>query len=236
MAQDEKSLSKTSSSAEIQAFLTKVASLPASKQSQSKKRLIFALDATASREPAWKQARRIQGEMFDAASSVGTLEIQLCYFRGQNEFQASPWSANDGALRERMASVECIEGLTQIAKVLSHARDETRHTPVQALVFVGDSVEESTDRLYQLAGELGILRVPIFAFQERDEEEVTRVFKQLGKLSGGAHATFDSRSAEQLKALLRAVAIYAAGGREALLRFAESQGSDVLRLARQLGP
>ena len=37
---------------------------------------------------------------------------------------------------------------------------------VDALVFVGDAMEENVDRLCQLAGELGLNGVPIFLFHE----------------------------------------------------------------------
>ena len=54
-------------------------------------RLIFALDATASREPTWDRACRIQGEMFEATAALGGLEIQLVFYRGFSECKASRW-------------------------------------------------------------------------------------------------------------------------------------------------
>jgi hypothetical protein len=43
------------------------------------RRLIFALDATASREPTWDSACRIQGEIFEATAAIGGLDLQLAY-------------------------------------------------------------------------------------------------------------------------------------------------------------
>src|SRR5690349_19645851 len=54
-------------------------------------RLIFALDATASRQPTWDSAVRIQSEMFEATAGLGGLSLQLVYFRGLTECKASKW-------------------------------------------------------------------------------------------------------------------------------------------------
>jgi hypothetical protein len=54
-------------------------------------RLIFALDATASRQPTWDQAARLQAQMFAEAAKIGGLEVQLIYYRGLNECRASHW-------------------------------------------------------------------------------------------------------------------------------------------------
>jgi hypothetical protein len=60
------------------------------------------------------------------------------------------------------------------------------------------------------------LGVKLFVFGEGADEHATPVFKELARLSGGAYAPFDSGSAAQLRELLRAVAVYAAGGLAAL--------------------
>jgi len=50
--------------------------------------LIFALDATASREPTWEKATTLQSQMFAEAASVGALDLQLVYYRGHDECRA----------------------------------------------------------------------------------------------------------------------------------------------------
>ena len=65
-----------------------------------------------------------------------------------------------------MAQIDCRGGHTQIGKVLAHARRENEAKKVQALVFVGDAMEEPIDDLCAAAGELGLLGVPAFVFQE----------------------------------------------------------------------
>ncbi len=234
MAKSDKSITKTSGKAAIDAFVKQVRSMPAAKTGGDRGRLMFAMDATASREPSWDRACQIQGDMFSSTAALGGLEIQLCYYRGYGEFDASPWLTSTGELLQRMTAVSCRGGLTQIGKVLQQAIDQTRQRKVQALVFVGDCGEEDVDRLCHLAGELGVLGVPVFIFHEGGELTAQRAFKQMTRLTRGAYCSFDAYSAAQLRDLLSAVAVYAAGGRKALRDFSKDRGDVVKRLTRQL--
>ncbi len=222
-------------SAEVDAFLRKAAALQPARAPGRVGRLMFAMDATASREPSWDRACHLQAEMFDVTAALGGLAVQLCHYRGFNEFVASGWVTDAVALRERMVAVRCLAGQTQIARVLRHARTETRRHAVNALVFVGDCMEESADELCGLAGELGILALPVFLFHEGDDPIARRTFERIARLSGGACCPFDAASAAQLRDLLGAVAVYAAGGRAALEHFGEHRGEAVKRLTRQIG-
>jgi hypothetical protein len=134
-----------------------------------------------------------------------------------------------------MTAVACLGGRTQIGRVLKHAIAETRAKRVNALVFVGDCMEESADTLCDLAGKLGVLGLPLFLFHEGEEPDAAATFKQLAKLSGGAYCPFDAGSAQQLTELLRAVAVYAAGGLKALEDLGRRAGGRTLLLTRQLG-
>src|SRR6476646_7127591 len=153
-----------SSKTEIETFLEQVRALGPS-TARSRGRLIFALDATMSRQPTWDTACTLQADMFREAGTGG-LDIQLVYFRGLSECRASGWVAGSDRLAELMSRIDCRGGQTQIAKVLGHARQEHAREKVQALVFVGDAMEEPIDNLCQVAGELGLLGVPAFMFQE----------------------------------------------------------------------
>ena len=224
-----------SSQAEIDRFLDKVARLTSVKPAGRRGRLIFAMDATASREPTWDHACHIQSQMFAETAALGGLDIQLCYYRGYEEFSASPWLSRPEELLKRMTAVHCLGGHTQIEKVLTHAINETKTRQVNALVMVGDCMEESIDRLCQLAGELGIRGVPAFLFHEGLDPIAGQAFKQLARLTQGAYCRFDARSAQQLRDLLSAVAVYAAGGRCALENFSKRRGSStVQKLTHQL--
>lgn len=219
-----------SSRSDIDDFLEKVADLPARPAGGARGRLVFAMDATMSREPTWDRACNIQGEMFRETAALGGLDVQLVYYRGFGECRASKWVGDPKALLRLMTGVSCRAGHSQIAKVLAHARRETQTRKVDALVFVGDAMEEDIDRLGQLAGELGVLGVPAFMFQEGDAANVKRGFEDVARLSGGAYCPFDSGSAQQLRELLAAVAVYAAGGKRALVEFGRKKGGDQIRL------
>ncbi len=197
-------------------------------------RLLFAMDATASREPTWSSACRIQSRMFEETAALGGLEIQLCYYRGQAGFTATPWLRRPEDLKRRMCEVSCLGGMTQIGRVLSHALRETKQRRVDALVFVGDCVEESVGQLCRQAGELKMHGVPLFLFQEGDDPVAERAFRKMAQLTGGAYCPFNAGSARQLAELLGAVAVYAAGGRAALEDLGRRRGGVAPRLLQQL--
>src|SRR5881394_146015 len=137
MSDDDKQLPEKSRSAEVDAFLRDLQRAPAVRPSGGRGRMIFALDATASREPTWDRACRIQGEMFTETAALGGLAIQLAYYRGFGEFEAMPWITQASVLQQRMSTVSCRGGQTQIARLLRHAIAETKREKVDALVFVG---------------------------------------------------------------------------------------------------
>ncbi len=159
-----------SSRPEIAEFLERVRALGPASASGQRGRLIFALDATMSRQPTWDTACALQADMFRAAASAGGLDIQLVYFRGLGECRASAWVANSEQLAALMSAIDCRGGHTQIGKVLAHARQESGKQRVQALVYVGDAMEEKIDDLCKAAGELGLLGVPVFMFQEGNDQ------------------------------------------------------------------
>ncbi|MBK1618318.1 hypothetical protein CKO42_07665 [Lamprobacter modestohalophilus] len=227
-------LETTSNRNEVDAFLAHVAAVPKRAPSGSRGRLIFSMDATASREPSWDQAASLQAAMFQETNDLGGLDVQLVHYRGFQELHASPWCSRADQLLPRMTSVRCAAGITQIGRVLDHAIAETERKRVNALVFVGDCVEEPLDSLAGLAGQLGLLGVPAFVFQEGRDPTAERALKEIARLSGGAWCPFDASSPGTLKDLLSAVAVYAAGGRKALADFGRRRGGDVLRLTQQL--
>src|SRR6202011_5711431 len=77
----------------------------------------------------------------------------------------------------------------------------------------GDAMEENLDDLCHAAGELGLLSVPAFMFQEGDDPVSERAFREIARLTRGAYCRFDPGAAHQLAELLRAAAACAAGGR-----------------------
>jgi hypothetical protein len=176
-------------------------------------RLIFALDATMSRQPSWDLAATLTAGMFREA---GGLDLQLAYFRGEKELRASSWASDADRLVKMMAKIGCEAGGTQLERLLVHAQKETAKLQVNALVFIGDAMEENPDVLTTQARELGKLGVRAFLFQEGADPDVQRVFQDIAASTSGAYAKFDAGAAKQLGELLQAVARYVTGGMAAL--------------------
>jgi hypothetical protein len=193
-------------------------------------RLIFALDATASRESTWDMAAQLQASMFEEATRIGGLDVQLVYYRGSDEVRHSSWFADAHELLSRMSAIRCMAGTTKIARILRHIRAEHEREKISAAIFIGDAVEEAPNGLYDAAVDLG---VPLFVFGEGDgdvvylnqrgefanecpPQKVEQVFRELARLTNGAYARFDAGAAKQLGEMLRAVAAFAVGGVKAL--------------------
>ena len=205
------------SSGDVAAFIEQVNALGEAAVPGQQGRLLFALDATMSRQPTWDMACKLQAEMFDVlAGTQQKLQVQLLYFRGFGECRASKWVPDAAGLARLMTGIECRGGNTQIGKVFSHARAEHGRQRISAVVFVGDALEENVDRLAQQAGELGLLGCPIFIFHEGRDAAAGAAFKEFARVSKGAYARFDANAPKELAALLRAVAAFAAGGKAAL--------------------
>jgi hypothetical protein len=78
-------------------FLREVENLPAARGGAGRGRLLFAMDATASREPTWDHACGIQGEMFVAADALGGLDVRW-------PFTAASTSSRSVAGRPKVAN------------------------------------------------------------------------------------------------------------------------------------
>jgi hypothetical protein len=221
-----------STSHEIQSFLKQAGRTPT--LAQAKGRLIFAIDATMSRGPTWDVASEIQSDMFDVAQSIGGLAVQLVWFRGRGEFQSTPWTTAPAVLAERMREVSCVSGFTQLRRVLVHVGQEARKTRVSVAVYVGDCFEENADLVLKEAGQLALLGIPAFMFHEGRDDHAEAVFREVARLTHGAYARFDIGAASTLRELLRAAAVYAAGGVPALRALGGHASGEVRRLARTI--
>jgi hypothetical protein len=224
-----------SAAEDVSSFLDQVNRMPpVEKRTGERGRLIFAMDATMSRQPTWDRALQIQSEMFIETERIGGLNVQLVYFRGFNECRASKWVSAPSALARMMTGVDCRGGNTQIGKVLAHIRRAASEERISAAVYVGDAMEENVDRLCQTAGEIGLLNVPLFMFQEGNDAVTEQAYREIARLTRGAYFRLDASSARQLRELLAAVAVYAAGGREALANHSQEKGGTARLLLEQL--
>ena len=169
--------------------------------------------------------------MFREAGRLGSLEMQLVFYRGLGECRASRWMSDSTHLAKTMSQIMCRAGQTQIEKILSHASRETKLLKVSALVFVGDALEESPDVVLSAASALGRLSVPVFMFQEGHNHLVEQTFQDIARLTHGAYSRFDPGAARQLAELLKAVAVFATGGLTAL---ANQHSASAVKLLGQL--
>jgi len=236
MQTDNSNLPTKSTPAEVEAFLRQVAKAPLNpKGTEPGGRLLFAMDATASREASWDQACNIQGEMFTATNELGGLQVKLCFYRGFRELMTSGWCNGTARLRQRMEQVRCAAGITQIDRLLCYAKREAARQRIDAMVFIGDSMEEDINQIGASAAHLGLLGVPVFVFQEGFDQSAEPAFREIARLTKGAYCRFDPSSAKQLGVLLGAVAAYASGGHDALEQFGDNRGQLVSNLLCQIG-
>lgn len=229
----DKSLSRASSGA-VESFLDALKSTSVVAASGKRGRMIFALDATMSRQPTWDLAQRLQTRMFEVAGKLGGLDAQLVYFRGLNECRASRFVVDGAGLGGLMGRISCQGGNTQISRVLEHVRTEAGAKPVGALIYVGDAMEEHVDELCALAGQVGLLGVKAFMFQEGGDPLARQAFAEIARITGGAYAAFDANAPQRLADLLGAAAAYAAGGRSALEKQAREGGAAARLLLGQM--
>lgn len=222
---------KQSSSTAVGQFLNRTKQLPqrGSSKARLRGRLIFALDATASRQPSWDRACQLQGQMFRATMQLGGLDLQLCYYRGFQEFHYSHWMNDSASLLRTMNKVQCLGGYTQLERVLQHSLKENHQQSIQAVIIIADAIEEKVDALCAKAGQLGLLGVPLFMFQEGHDIAARHCFQQMATLTKGAYASFDEHSAEYLADLLAAVATFASGGKQALQQLPSNAAQQLLQ-------
>jgi hypothetical protein len=133
------------------------------------------------------------------------------------------------SLAKLMTGIRCDAGYTQIARVLSHVSRETSQRKINALVFVGDACEENRDQLIEPASRLASLGVPAFMFQEGTDPVARVRFQEIARTTHRAYLTFNQGATQQLSDILRAVAAFAVGGRQAL----ERQSSAAAKLLLQ---
>ena len=101
-------------SSRVDAFLKKI-------QASHRGRLVFIVDATGSRQPSWDMASKTQAEMFQEVAGIGTLDVQLVYFRGVEDFdgecKVSRWTNNARDLANLMTRITCRTGQTQYQRM-----------------------------------------------------------------------------------------------------------------------
>ena len=170
-----------------------------------------------SRQPTWDMALALQADMFHAVKAVGGLDVQLVYFRGAGECRASKWVSDPDALaraddarhlpRRLHADRQGAEARAQRrpAKRRQRARLRRRlHGGGASTICAGAPASWRCWACRCSCSRRARTPAP------------RRAFREIARLTKGAYCRFDAGSAAQLRELLSAVAVYAAGGRKAL--------------------
>ena len=181
-------------------------------------RLLFAMDATASREACWNIAKEITGAMFEAVP--GELDVALAYHSGGRLQEMTPFSSEARAFLDKVQAVRCSAGRTALNEIL----DKAAQAPgIKAIIYIGDCFEEDSREAIELAQQLKLKGVRCFIFHDTssqaqgyDIKAARTAFEQIAQITGGAILPFDESSPNLVKELLAAIALYAAQGIKAL--------------------
>jgi hypothetical protein len=177
--------------------------------------LVFAVDATASREPAWAAARQVTDALVKALP--GALDVALAVHGGSRVHTFTAFTSDANTLRDRAAGVACQAGVTRLLPILSAS---LKQPGVRVVIYVGDVFEESVIQGRRLADAMGAQGTRLIVLHDTADPAARRdadVFWDFAKRTGGCVLPFDASASGRLRDLLSAVAVYAVGG-EKLLR------------------
>lgn len=206
---------------------------PAETAAPARPRLVFAVDATASREPAWAIARQVTDALVKALP--GQLDVALAVHGGSRVHTFTAFTNNAATLRDRAAGVVCQAGTTRLLPILSAS---LKQSAVRVVIYIGDVFEESVVQGRRLADAMGAEGIRLIVLHDTADTAARRdveVFWDLAKRTGGCVLTFDANAPGRLRDLLSAVAVYAVGG-EKLLQERRHELPGAVALLEHLNP
>jgi hypothetical protein len=194
--------------------------------------LVFAVDATASREPAWATARQVTDALVKALP--GELDVALAVHGGSRVHTFTEFTTDANTLRDRAAGIACKAGLTRLLPILSAGLERPA---VRVVIYIGDVFEESLAQGRRLADAMGAKGTKLIVLHDTADPAARRdaeVFWDLAKRTGGCVLPFDASTSGRLRDLLSALAVYAVGG-EKLLRERRDDLPGAVALLEHLG-
>lgn len=195
-------------------------------------RLIFAVDATASREPAWRAARGVTDSLVKALP--GALDVALAVHGGGRVHTFTPYTTAANTLRDRAAGVMCKAGFTRLLPIMASA---VKDPGVKVVIYIGDVFEESLARGRRLADSMGARGTRLIVLHDTADPAArghAEIFWDLAKRTGGCVLPFEAGASRKLHDLVSAVAVYAVGG-ERLLQERRHALPGAVALLEQLG-
>ncbi len=187
-------------------------------------KLLFSMDATASRQGSWDVAQQITSSMFDVIP--GGLKIALAHHSGGELGHVTAFRDDPAFFKSEIAKVRCRAGETALCEILEEA---TKISRLSTLIYIGDCFEESLERAKALSEELKEKKVPCFMFIEGRDPMAQSAFNLIAEITGGAVFPFELEAVIHIKEKLDAIAAYAAGGIKMLTaKRAELPGAQAL--------
>ncbi len=182
----------TSAAASLPAAFTH-AEPPADVGTTSRPRLVFAVDATASREPAWAAAREVTDALVKALP--GELDgVALAVHGGSRVHTFTAFTSDPRTLRDLAAGVDCQAGMTKLLPIL--AASLKRQATVRVVVYIGDVFEErNLPQGRHLADQMGVQGIKLIVLHDTADRSARRdaeIFWDLAKRTGGCVLPFDA--------------------------------------------
>jgi len=174
-------------------------------------RLVFGVDATASREPTWASAKSITDRMFEAIP--GALDVALAVHGAGQVHTFTEFSADVDQFRRQASAVRCQAGNTQLCELMQRTLDAGG---VRVMSYVGDAFEESRAEAYALADRFRLRGIKAVLLADAADEATLEVFREIADRTGGAVLDFRATELGLMGDLLAAVATLAIGGRKLL--------------------
>lgn len=185
------------------------AALRAAAVSERRPRLVFGIDATASREPAWEAAKKITDSLF--TTLPGELDVALAVHGGGVVSMFSAFSSDVQRFRDLAAGVSCRAGHTQLVPLMQRTRE---HPDVKVFLYIGDCFEESEEEAYEAADALKARGIRAVMLHDASSGDMAarRVFEEIAKRTGGVCLDFYGGDRQAMKNIFEAVAVLAVGG------------------------
>lgn len=185
-------------------------------------RLVFAVDATASRSATWASAQTITDRMFDAIP--GALDVALEVHGGGNVHTFTGFSADLHEFRKRASRVRCTSGHTRLVDLMQRTLDAGG---VRVMSYIGDAFEESADEAFELADRFKHFGIKAVILADQADVSTMLIFEEIARRTGGAVLDFRSGDLDLMGEVLAGVAALAVGGR-GMLESNSSKGSQLL--------
>lgn len=178
---------------------------------EQRPRLVFGVDATASRQPAWESAQRITDRMFDAIP--GALDVALAVHGGSRVHTFTQFSSDVGLFRGKAAAVRCMAGETKLCDLMERALESGG---VRVMSYIGDAFEESREMALALADRFRARGIRLVILADQPSPATLEFFQQLVARAGGAVLDFRAEQLDVMGEVLEGVAALAVGGRKLL--------------------